>query len=509
MGIIHNMYNFSHYYNSYHSLRLPEYDSQIKMDFVNAVFAGCSDFQTREICVGLGDRILISACWLDGTVSGGDVSEDILRPLTQFWRGLQAPDEAAAFNLILKGSVYSYSVRECSNCDELIYSLTHGHCALIFDDIGKALSFEVKTAQTRSISEPTMEKALKGARDSFVETLRINTSLVRRRIFSPKLKLIESTVGRKSNTRVGLMFVEGIADSGTVAEAAKRLDAMDIDGLLSCGILEEAVSDHPLSPFPQLIHTERPDRFSQYLMDGRVGILVDGIPFGLVLPVTFAEFMKVTGDSGMHFIVATGITLLRYIALLLGVCLPAFYVAVATYHQEMIPTPMLLSIIEAKKNVPFSTALEVLGMLMAFSLLQEAGLRLPNPIGDTVSIIGALIVGQSAVEAQVVSPIAIIVVALSGIACYTLPSQDMSFALKLTRLLLLLGAAFGGLYGAALVSCLVTLHLAGMDSFGVNYTAPVSDGQPGGIRRLLLKIPKTRDKYRDPLLNCPDKRRQK
>ena len=179
------------------------------------------------------------------------------------------------------------------------------------------------------------------------------------------------------------------------------------------------------------------------------------------------------------------------------------------YHQEMIPTPLLLSIIEAKQNVPFSTALEIMGMLISFELLQEAGLRLPNPIGDTVSIIGALIVGQSAVEAQVVSPIAIIVVAVSGIAGYTLPSQDFGSAIRLLRFALVIASILAGFFGVGAALCLLTLHLADIDSFGVDYTAPLSDGEPSPLRRLLLQKPKPLNKFRDPHLKTPDKRRQK
>jgi hypothetical protein len=190
----------------------------------------------------------------------------------------------------------------------------------------------------------------------------------------------------------------------------------------------------------------------------------------------------------MHFLVSSSLTLLRWLALAVGALLPALYTAVAMYHQEMIPTRLLLSIIEAEQDLPFSTALEVLGMLAAFSLLQEAGLRMPNPIGDTVSIIGALIVGQAAVEAKVVSPIAIIVVAASGIACYALPSQDLGFAVRLARLALFLGAVFAGLYGVGLVSCLILLHLADLDSFGTDYTGPSSPGRPGALRRFLRAV---------------------
>ena len=492
-----------------HPRRDPEYTAAISDRNLTELFAACGDFETRQIDFGLDGRLTLLVCWLDGLVSGTEVTEGVLRPLTQAVRAEGVDSEQACMERILHGAVYRCSVHLRRDMDSLVSDLTHGHCAILFARSQAALTFELRTNESRAVSEPSLEKSLKGAKDSFVETLRVNTSLVRRRICTPKLKLAESTVGRRTHTRVAIMFVEGLAAPQVVTELIRRLNALDVDALLSAGTLEESIVDAPLSPYPQLLHTERPDRFAMHLLDGRVGLLIDGLPMGLVLPVTYAEFMKVTGDGSMHFTVASLLTVLRYLALALSALLPAVYVAVAMYHQEMIPTRLLLSIIEAEQNVPFSTALEVLGMLAAFSLLQEAGLRLPNPMGDTVSIIGALIVGQAAVEAKVVSPIAIIVVAISGIACYTLPSQDLAFAVRLTRLSLLLGAIAGGLFGVGAGCCLLLLHLGDLDSFGLNYTAPLSDGRPLGLMRLLLRPPKSWDKFRDPLLRTPDRRRQK
>lgn len=508
-GKIHYMYAFENNRTPFHPKQEPRYDCPLSTKNLSDLFSHCGDFEKREFIYGLDGSVRLNLCWIDGLVSTPMLSQNVLRPLTQLARCGVACDQHTAWQRIAAGGVYNCVVRRCEDMDSLVELITHGFCALIFDELSAALCFEVRSEINRAISEPTLEKALKGAKDSFVENIRINTALIRRRISDPALKLLESQLGRKSATRAALIYIEGVACPETVEAVASRLDAMDVDALLATGIVEESVVDHPDSPFPQLIHTERPDRFSMYLTEGRVGILIDGIPVGLVLPVTMAEFMKVTGDSGKHYIVASSIAMLRYAALLLGALLPALYVGIAMYHQEMIPTKLLLSIIEAKRDVPFSTALEVLGMLMAFSLLQEAGLRLPNPIGDTVSIIGALIVGQSAVEARVVSPIAIIVVAVSGIASYTLPSQDLSFAVKLCRLILLLAAIVGGLYGVGIGICLIMLHLAKMDSFGVNYTSPLSDGLPGGLLRLFLRLPKRKNKFRDPLLNTPDRRKQK
>ena len=465
----------------------------VTLKALEALFSGCDDFISRDLDFGLTGRLLLTACWLDGPVSGDQISEDVIRPLTSRLRAEEIFSEAACFARVCAGGITRCSLRELGDPEEVAGELCHGSCALLFPGLGTALCFEVRSSQTRSVSEPSLEKSLKGAKDSFTETLRVNTALVRQRLATPDLKLLNSQLGRESRTRVSLLYLNSHVDPRVLTEVQRRLDALDPEALLAIGPLEAALSDCPASPFPQLIHTERPDRFAMHLARGRIGLLADGLPIGLILPVDLSEFMKVTGDSSTHFLVATQLSMLRWLALITGALLPGFYVAVARFHQEMIPTRLLLSIIEAEKDVPFSTALEVLCMLLAFSLLQEAGLRMPNPIGDTVSIIGALIVGQAAVEASLVSPLAIIVVAVSGICCYTLPSQDLAFAVRLVRLLLVFGAILGGLYGMGLICCLVLLHLADLDSFGTNYTAPVSDGHPLGLLRLLIHLPQRRN----------------
>ena len=421
-------------------------------------------------------------------------------PLIRIGIGLPGYSSAALL-------AYSANAKRRDSIGDVVSDLALGYCAVLIPDEG-AVCFEVKSQNVRSISEPSLEKSVKGGKDSFVETLRTNTALVRRRIRDPRLKSVKTELGRKSHTQIEVMYLDGVVDPELPMEVLRRLNMIDIDSVLATGIIEESLMDCPRSPLPQLIHTERPDRFAMYMADGRVGILIDGIPIALVVPASFAEFMKVTSDSSMHFAFSSMLSVMRYLALIVSVYVPAIYVAVAMYHQEMIPTRLLLSIISAKQDVPFSTGIEVIGMLVALELLQEAGLRLPNPIGDTVSIIGALIVGQSAVEAKVASPIAIIVVAVSAIACYTLPSQDLGAAVRLIRFALLIGAVAAGLFGIGLLSCLMLLSMADMDSFGRNYTSPVTDGRPHGLMRTLLRIPKTADKFRDAELRPRDRRRQ-
>ena len=488
----------------------PKYPLAISAGSLAAVFSGCGDYESRRVLPGLMKGAdTVTLCWLDGLVDGVTVSEDVLRPLTDMGRSIGAHSPAQLLELLERGAAYSYTVRRRTALDDAVSDLVNGYCAVCFDSLGEALTFDTRTKLTRSVNEPAVEKAIKGGKDAFVETLRTNTSLVRRKIRSPQLKISQEVVGRLSGTGVALLYIEGVAQQSVADEALRRISDIDIDGLLAAGDLEEYIVDAPRSPLPQLLHTERPDTFAMHLLNGRVGILVDGLPVGFLLPADLAAFMRVPEDSSMHFAVASMLTLLRWIALAISLLLPAAFVAISMYHQEMLPVKLLLSMTAAKQNVPFGAATEVVAMLIAFELLQEAGLRLPDPVGQTASIIGALIVGQSAVEAKVVSPIAVIVVALSGICGYTMPSQDLGGAVRLLRLLLVAVGAVMGLYGVIAGLALIIWYTAGLESFGKAYTAPFTGSDAGALARVLLKRPNSADKFRSRHLAGWNRRRQR
>lgn len=488
-----------------HMRRKPIYSGTVSRKTLEDIFDGCSDFQSRQVRPGLaGDRLLF-VCWLDGVAAGGDISKDVLRPLTELLRS----GVAISSQRLLDGAVYSAQAQLRTSLDDIVGDITQGCCAVVFEDERCAVCFELRSQQIqRGISEPTMEKSLKGGKDSFTETLRTDTALVRKRIANPALKIKSTVIGRKSMTRAAILYVDGVADPSVVAELERRIDNINVDGALSTGVIEEYIADRPRSMFPQLVHTERPDRFARQLLNGRVGLIIDGIPIAFLVPVSFPEFLRVPQEDSQNYVVSSALSVIRWAAVILALALPAFYTAIAMYHQEMIPTQLLLSVIASKQDVPFSTALELIGMLIAFELLQEAGLRLPDPIGDTVSIIGALIVGQSAVEAKVISPIAVIVVATAGIAGYAQPSQDLGAALRICRFALVIAAIAAGLFGVVISLCLFVWYLCTIDSFGRNYTAPWSGGRRKNLSRTFLRRPLPEEKMREPELNTPDRRRQ-
>ena len=459
-------------------------------------FENCGDLQRRELWPGGRKDACVLLYWLDGLCSGSDIAKLVIAPLCSPLLA-DSPDPGSCRELLSRGGVTASSMELRDELDGLCGDLTAGCCAIVFPRLGQALCFEVKSGEKRSVGQPSVEKTVKGAKDSFVETLRTNTCLVRRRLPSPELKLIQLKAGQVPAS-VAVMYMDGLADRKALDELLRRLSSMELSCLLSAGALEQRITSYPFSPFPQLLHTERPDIFAAQLMSGRIGILVDGLPLGFALPASLGQFMRVGEDKAQHFIAASALMLLRWLSMAITVLLPGLFVAVAMYHQEMIPLRLLSSMISAKQDVPFSVALEVSGMLLAFELLQEAGVRLPDPVGDTVSIIGALIVGQSAVEAKVVSPVAVIVVATAGICGFTQPSQDLSAALRIVRFILVLLAIALGMYGLMLGVVLLVLHLCSLESFGVSYTAPLSEG--GFMRSLgsFLQMPLWNRKYRAP-----------
>ena len=442
-------------------------------------------------------------------VRGERINDYLLRPLAQDPR-LSAVSEAEAFQLLGQGALYNLYVERRTTLDQAAVDLTMGWCVLFFPGRMDALSFFVGTEEKRAVGQSENEPALKGARDSFVESILTNTSLVRRRLRAPELKVRQHVVGRQSLTPAMVVYLDGIADPDTVKRVEEKLDAIDIDGVESAGNLEEYLTDASRTPFPLMPFTQRPDRFCAGLQEGRVGLLCDGLPFGYLLPGTMDQFFRTSQDRAFNWMTASMLLLLRYFCMAATLLIPGLYIALVTFHPEAIPVKLALSIVAAKQEVPFSTVFEVLIMLVAFEVLQEAGLRLPSPIGATVSILGGLVVGNAAVEAHIVSPAVLIAVAIAGVAGYTMPSQDMAAALRLWRFLLAILASLGGLFGLAMGCAALICHLAGLESFGVPYLAPFTSaaGQERGSSDL-IRLPLPWMKWRNGAARSANRRNQR
>ena len=462
---------------------------------LTAQFEDAADFETRKVLCG---GQLLTVLFLDGLTSGGDIAEQVVRPLAQM---TDEAREEVLYTRALQGGVWCASVKEPESTQQAAELLVNGFCVILFPKSGKALGCEVKTGEKRSPSPPD-----KGAKDAFTETLRTNTSLVRRHLRTPGLRLAETVIGKRTLTKVTVCWIDRLTDPELPRRMQERLSSIDIDGALSPAAIEEYVTGSRRTAFPLLEYTERTDHFCQGLLDGQVGLLTDGLPLGYLAPVGLGRLMRSPEDRATDFFSASMLRLLRYAALGVSLLLPALYAAMAMFHQQMLPTKLLLSIIESKQNVPFSTLLEVLGLLCAFELLQQAGLHLPQAVGTAVSIIGGLVVGTAAVDAKLVSPAALIVTASSGICGFTLPNRELSDAVRLWRFVLTVLAGLWGLFGVTVGLLLLLTELAGLESLGRSYLSPFGRAE---VKGALVRPRLVRQKWRDGALKPMDDQSQR
>ena len=486
-----------------HPRKEPRFDGPLTLERLEQIFQDCVDFTKRPVSLGEGGACTLTLCYLSGMVKMERVSDYVLRPLAQ--------DEALARcgtprQAIIEGSA---PIDFIIIAIQGLFDLVNGCCLLLFPWESSVLSLNVGTEEKRSISSPSNETVLKGSRDAFVESLRTNTSIVRRHLKAPELRIREQVVGRQSVTSVDILYIEGLTNPHLVEQVAAQLADIDIDAVLATGNIEEYIVPAARTAFPLVQYTERSDRFCAGLAEGRVGILIDGLPLGYLAPGVLGDFLQAPQDKSESWLLASALTLLRYLCMLGTLLLPALYVAMVTFHQEMIPTRLALSIIAAKQDVPFRSVFEVIVLLLAFEILQEAGLRLPQSIGQTVSIIGGLVVGSAAVEAKIISPAVLIVVAIAGIAGYTMPSQEVAGALRIWRFLLALLASAAGLFGVVAGLSALVIHLAGIESFGVSYLTPFASNAGEQVEgHAVFRQPLPRVKQRPAALKTRNRRNQ-
>lgn len=491
-----------------HPVQPERFPEALSFDYIRQILGRSDDFCSRELFLGGKAELRAHLCYIDGIVSGETVAAEVLRPATEPLRFAAVQNTAQAVESIFHGAVFNFNVLKRKRTDDVIDDLLNGFCALVFDGSAPALTFETRSGDKRPVEQPTMERAVKGAKDAFNETYRVNVALLRKKLRDPALRVEEQNVGRRSRSRIGIIYAEGLTNPQLVAQLRARIEAMDIDAVLTAGNIEEYIMPQR-TIFPRLIMTERPDKLAMGIMEGRVALLVDGLPMGFLAPGNFADFFRVPEDDSVHWLVASVLTLLRYAALLISLLLPAVYIAVTMYQPQMMPIKLLLSIVESRQTVPFSSAAEVLGMLIVFELLQEASLRLPQAVGNTVSIIGGLVVGQSAVEAKVISPLVVIVVALAGISGFTVPNHDMASALRICRLAAVVLALLSGLYGVLFGTVLLLWHLCSLENFGVAYMQPFAGRGKVHPWTALVKPPVRSRKWRKSFLHPLDVRNQR
>ncbi|MRN53475.1 spore germination protein [Paenibacillus monticola] len=373
--------------------------------------------------------------------------------------------------------------------DVLFEALFSGNTILLIDGIGEAIRGNTSGGEVRSVTEATTQVAIRGSKESFTESLGTNLSLVRRKIKSPNLWIETMKIGDVTQTNVSLMYIHGIVNDKALQALKKKLQAIDVDAILESGYIEQLIEENVFSPFPTLYNTERPDSVAGNILEGRVAIFVDGTPFVLIAPTSFFMFFHAVEDYYQRFDISTFIRLLRFMCLIISLFGPAVFIAALNFHQEMIPTSLLINLASQREGVPFPAFIEALMMEVTFEIIREAGIRMPSPIGQTVSIIGGLVLGQAAVQAGIISPAMVIVVSLTGISSFATPAFNMALSIRILRFTIMFVAAFMGLYGISILLFILIAHMCSLRSLGFPYMSPLGPFIAENHRDSIIRVP--------------------
>ncbi|WP_274651196.1 spore germination protein [Paenibacillus humicola] len=457
-------------------------DINKNLQVFRSIYADCSDVIFRPFLIsGSRQSELIH---IDGLSNIEEIDRSVLAPLMQ-----EIEAGAADIEGIFANKLTVSKLKVVQTFNECVEQISAGNPLLLIDLENRALSFGLGKWEKRAVEEPAAERVLRGPREGFTETLGVNTSLLRRKIRSPELKTLTMKVGRRTRTDVVIAYMEGIADKTLIDEVKNRLQRIDIEGVLESGYIEELIEDNPYSPFPQLLNTERVDVAASSLLEGRAVILMDGTPFVLVAPISFFSLLHSAEDYYSRFMIGTAIRWLRYFFVVLSMLLPSLYVALITFHHELVPTSLLISMARSREDIPFPALVEALIMEIIFEALREAGVRLPKQVGAAVSIVGALVIGEAAVSAGIVSSPMVMVVAITGIASFTIPRYAMGISLRMLRFPMIFLAGTLGLLGIMLGIIVIAIHLCTLRSFGVPYLSPIAPLKTRELKDVLIRAP--------------------
>ncbi|MBX9998231.1 MULTISPECIES: spore germination protein [Priestia] len=447
-----------------------------------------SDVIIREIKLGGQSDIKTAIVYVEGIVDNQSIQAYILQSMMKD-NHKEEISQYNAMNLLSQDIMTVGNITSITNSNDLFASLMAGDTLILVDGVNQALSASTAGGEKRSLAESTTEMVVRGPKVAFTESLGTNTAMVRRIIKTPDLWMESLKVGRVTKTDVTFMYIHGIANGKVVNEVRQRLQRIDIDSILESGYIEQLIEDQTATPFPTVYNTERPDVVAGNLLEGRIAIFVDGTPFVLIAPAVFIQFFQSAEDYYARFDIATSIRLLRIFMFMISLIAPATYVAVTTFHQEMVPTTLIVAIAAQREAVPFPAFVEALLMELTFEILREAGIRLPKAIGSAVSIVGALVIGQAAVQASIVSPAMVIIVSITAIASFATPSFNMAISARLVRFLFMIGAATFGFYGIILCILVMVVHLCSLRSFGIPYMSPFAPFIPVDNGDTVLRLP--------------------
>ena len=465
----------------------------------------CADIMIRPMRLGDERKTDCLMVYIEVAVSNMMLDDSAIgKMINHFWE--VPPEQISQF--MKNNSLGVADVKKLADMEAVFDALLAGNAVFFADGYEKAMKISSKGYPNMGVSEAESEKVLRGSREGFCDSVKINSALIRKRIRDTRLKVEEKTAGIRSNTVVQILYVDDLIHEELAEKVSARLDEYTIDGVLDSGMLEQLMDDNWLSPFPQFQTTERPDRAALELLNGKMVILCDNSPDALILPGSFSGFMESSEDWYHHFEMASFLRILRYLALLASVLLPGLYLAVIRFHTQVLPANLILSFAEAREGVPFSSVAELIFLELAFELIREAGVRVPGTMGNAIGIVGGLIIGQAAVSANLVSPIVVMIVAITALGSMALPNEEFASAFRLLKYVFLFLGGFLGIFGIVLGLYLTVAHLAGLLSFGVPYLVPFveknSETETGGR---ILRQPFRKRKFRPLYARNAQKRR--
>ncbi|HHY28468.1 MAG TPA: spore germination protein [Desulfitobacterium dehalogenans] len=465
---------------------------QENLQSLKQVFDLCADISFREFEINAGKPIPAALIYFKGITDAKRISEQMLEPIMYVAPELrddcQSMDDKTIHYVRNRLSTAA-SVETTQDIGEVTKGILDSKVALLMDGVSSALLMDAPGGKTRTLAEPDSEPVVRGPKDGFVESLSTNIMLLRRRIRTSLLKMETLEIGDLSRTQIAVCYVQGIANDKIVEEVKTRLKRIKIDGILASGYIEEMIQDEPISNFPLIFTTERPDRVAGCLLEGRVAIIVDNTPVSLVVPCTFSSLLQASEDYYITAEFSTFVRILRFIGLNFSLMLPALTVAVFSFHQELIPLPLLATVAGARQELPLPVFMEILAMEITFELLREAGVRLPKTIGQAISTVGGIVIGQAAVNAGFVSPLSVIVVALTAISSFTIPNYPAGTSIRILRFFLLVSSAVLGIVGIMFALMLILFHLTSLRSFGVPYLSPFAPYSPRDFKDSIIRVP--------------------
>lgn len=486
-------------------------DLTSNLELVKKEIGHSLDFVFRQFKLGSTD-LQAAMVFIDG-LTDHDLIDRIIKSLTldvtESYPAKQLPENVNIKDFLKDHVLPVSKIKEVHSLKDVVREILTGSTALFVDGISEVFILGTQSWKSRNVEEPITESLVRGPRVGFNETLVDNISLIRRGLPAPELRLDTYEVGRRTKKKLVIAYMDGIANPDLVQEVKSRIKRIDIDDVPESGYIEHLIEDNYVSPFPQVQSTERPDRVTSALLEGRVAILLDGTPFALIVPITFFMLLQSPEDYYTRWIPSTLLRMLRFVAALLSLFLPALYIAFLSFHQGLIPTKLAIAIAGTREGVPFPALIEALLMELAIEVLREAGLRLPRPVGQTVGLVGGLVVGEAAVRAGIVSPMKVIIVAITAISSFAIPMYEAGIALRMLRFAGMICAGVLGLYGVILFFLMIAIHFAKLKSFGVPYASPAVPYRLSDWKDFILRIPISKMKRRPKLIHPQDKVRQR